>query len=162
MSMRAVRTSQTSRQTDGRTDRRTEGQVKTGMYVHIRVAGTLHVAHLSLPRAACVVCPKIPLSLGLAARVGGQLAAPFPQLPSLLLSLPLSLSLLLSFLLLSAVRALAKDLWRGAQGLPRRSQKAIRLSQSLISIILRVCMRVCMCECVCVSVCLYVCLYSCV
>lgn len=40
-----------------------------------------------------------------------------------------------------------------ARGLPRRSQKAIRLSQSLISIILSVCACVEMCVFVCVRMC---------
>lgn len=131
---------------DEQADGRTEGQVKTGMYVHIRVAGTLHVAHLSLPRARPAWCVQKSHSVWVWLR---EWAANWLLLSvcSLLCS-SLCFSLLLSFLLLSAVRALAKDLWRGAQGLPRRSQKAIRLSQSLISIIFSVCAYMCVCACV--------------
>lgn len=133
-------------QADGRTDGQTEGQVETGMYVHIRVAGTLHVAHLSLPRAACVVCPKIPLSLGLAARVGGQLAAPFP-LP--LLYSPLCLSLLLSASLFLALICCA---CAGQRFVARRTRFAQEISEGNQAVTVAN-FNYLECVCICVRVC---------
>lgn len=106
------------------------------MYVHIRI---MHVAlQPALPRVCCGLCPKIPLNLGLAKRVGGQVC-PLSLHPSLL-----SLHLTLRCVRWPKICGEARRGTRFAQEISEGNQAVTVANFNYLE---------CVCRCVCVCVC---------